>query len=482
MSSLAHEIATRRARLLIGGQWVAGRGTAPVYDKFSGAVIGEVDRADRDQVNQAVAAARHSFETVTLDPYDRYRILLRVSELIEARRRDFVDLIVSEAGFAIPDASNEVTRAAETFIISAEEGKRLAGDVVPIDAAPGQSHRMAFSIRVPRGVVCGITSFNSPLNMVAHKVAPALGSGNTVVIKPPQLTPFSAALLCELLLEAGLPPGHVNLVQGPGGEVGTWLVENPDIRFFTFTGSTEVGRQLQRSVGLRPLTLELGSIAASIVCDDADLQRAATRIANSAFKRAGQACTSTQKLFVDEQVLEQFVPLFIAATRTLKAGDPHLPETIVGPMITEKDAIRAEAWVREAVAQGARLLEGGQRQGAVMAPTVLTDIKPHMRVASDEVFGPVVSIVPFASLDAVISEINGTPFGLATGLFTRDVMRAMNAARRLHVGIVHVNEASSSRVDMMPFSGVKDSGMGREGPKYAMQEMTEERLITISLS
>ena len=201
MSSLAHEVATRRARLLIGGQWVPGQGTAPVYDKYSGAVIGTVDRADRDQVNKAVAAAKHSFETVTLDPYDRYRILLRVSELIESRRHDFVDLIVSEAGFALPEANNEVTRAAETFIISAEEGKRLAGDVVPIDAAPGQSHRMAFSIRVPRGVVCGITSFNSPLNMVAHKVAPALGSGNTVVIKPPQLTPFSAALLCELLLQ-----------------------------------------------------------------------------------------------------------------------------------------------------------------------------------------------------------------------------------------------------------------------------------------
>jgi succinate-semialdehyde dehydrogenase/glutarate-semialdehyde dehydrogenase len=482
LASLVHETGTRRARLLIGGQWVEGDGTAPVFDKFSGAVIGEVDRAGREQVAQAVAAAKLSFETHVLEPYERYRILMRAADLIESRRDEFTRLIVAEAGLPVVDAANEVTRAVQTFTISAEEGKRLAGEVVPIDGAPGQAHRLAFSIRVPRGVVCGITSFNSPLNMVAHKVAPALASGNTVVLKPPIGTPFSAGLLFELLLEAGLPLGHANLVQGPGSEVGRWLVENPDIRFFTFTGSTEVGRQLQRSVGLRPITLELGSIAASIVCEDADLQRAATRIATSAFRRAGQACTSTQKLFVDRQVLDRFLPLFLSATRQLKVGDPNDPETAVGPMISEKDAIRAESWVQEAVAQGARLLAGGHRQGSVLCPTVLTDITVRMRVSCDELFAPVVSVVPFASLDAVIDEINASPYGLATGVFTRDVMRALTTAKRLHVGIVHINEPSSSRVDLMPFAGVKDSGLGREGPRYAMHEMTEERLITVSLS
>jgi acyl-CoA reductase-like NAD-dependent aldehyde dehydrogenase len=482
LASLAHDVGTRRARLLIGGRWVAGADTAQVLDKFTGAVIGDVDRASRAQVAEAVAAAKHSFERAALEPYDRYRILLRVADLIESRRDELVRLIVAEAGFPVADAVNEVTRAVQTFIISAEEGKRLAGEVVPIDSAPGQAHRLAFSLRVPRGVVCGITSFNSPLNMVAHKVAPALGSGNTIVVKPPQATPFSAALLFELLLEAGLPPAHANLVQGPGEEIGRWLVENPDVRFFTFTGSTEVGRQLQRTVGLRPITLELGSIAASIVCADADLERAATRIASSAFKRAGQACTSTQKLYVDEQVRERFLPLFVDATRRLKVGNPHEPDTAIGPMVTEKDAIRAEAWVREAVGQGARVLEGGRREGALLFPTILENITPGMRVASDELFAPVVSIVPFASLESAIDDINTMPFGIAAGIFTRDVMTAMNAARRLHVGTVHVNESSSSRVDLMPFGGVKDSGLGREGPKYAMQEMTEERLITISLS
>ena len=468
--------------LLIGGEWTAGVDTFPVYDKFTGATIGDADRASKEQVTAAVSAARHSFETHRLDPYDRYRLLMRASELIEARREEFIQTIVAEAGFPASDASNEVSRAVQTFIISAEEAKRLTGEVVPIEAAPGNAHRMAFSIRVPRGVVCGITSFNSPLNMVAHKVAPALASGNTVVIKPPQATPFSAALLFRLLLEAGLPPAHANLVQGPGAELGRWLTENPDVRFYTFTGSTEVGKLLQRSIGLRPIALELGSIAATIVCDDANLERAAPRCASSAFRRAGQACTSTQKLLVDARVFNRFLGLFVEAARQLPVGNPHDPATIVGPMISEQDARRAETWIQEAVAAGARIVEGGTRTGALLGTTILTDVKPTMRVVCEEVFAPVVSVMPFRSLDEAIDEVNSTPFGLAAGLFTQDVNRAMLASRRLHVGIVHINEPSSSRVDLMPFAGVKDSGLGREGPKYAMQEMTEERLITISLS
>jgi acyl-CoA reductase-like NAD-dependent aldehyde dehydrogenase len=472
----------RRARLLIGGEWSSGAGTFPVFDKFTGEQIGEADRASAEQVAAAVAAARHSFETIRLEPYVRYRILHRASELIEQQRDEFVRTIVAEAGFPTVDAHNEVSRAVQTFIISAEEAKRLAGEVVPIEGAPGHSHRMAFSIRVPRGVVCGITSFNSPLNMVAHKVAPALASGNSVVLKPAQTTPFSAAMLFEILLEAGLPAGHANLVQGPGAEIGRWLAEDQTIAFYTFTGSTAVGKLLQRSVGLRPITLELGSIAATIVCEDADLERAAPRVANSAFRRAGQACTSTQKLFVDHRVLDQFTDLLVGATRALKVGDPHDPATVVGPMISDQDAQRAESWIAEAVAAGALIVTGGRRQGALLPPTILADTTPQMRVVCDEIFAPVVSVIPFRSLDDTVDELNATPFGIAAGIFTRDVTRALTAARRLHVGTVHINEPSSSRVDLMPFAGVKDSGLGREGPKYAMQEMTEERLITISLA
>lgn len=476
------EVTPCRARLLIDGEWREGSRTVEILDKFSGAVIGVADCATREQVDAAVAAARRSFESHRLEPYDRYRILRKASELIEARRDLLVQTIVAEAGFPVSDASNEVTRAVQTFLISAEEGKRLAGEMIPIEGAPGHAHRMAFTIRVPRGVVCGITSFNSPLNMVAHKVAPALASGNTVVLKAPQSTPLSATLLGQILLDAGLPPGHINLVQGPGSQVGDWLVQNQDVAFYTFTGSTAVGKQLQRSIGLRPIALELGSIAGTIVCDDADLARAATRCANSAFRRAGQACTSVQRLFVDERVHDAFVRLFVAATGRLQVGDPHDPDTAIGPMISEAEAARAESWVAEAVAQGARIVHGGERQGALLYPTILTDVQPTMRVICDEIFAPVVSVIPFKDFDDAVTQVNATPFGLACGLFTRDVMRAMNAARRLHVGVVHINEPSSSRVDLMPFSGVKDSGIGREGPRYAMSEMTEERLVTISLS
>jgi acyl-CoA reductase-like NAD-dependent aldehyde dehydrogenase len=473
--------ALRRARLLIGGEWVDGVESFPVHDKFSGELIGHADRASHQQVDAAVAAADASFRTNRLDAYERFTILRRAGDLIEQRRAELASTITAEAGFPIADAQNEVTRAIQTFLISAEEGKRLAGEVVPIEGAPGHAHRMAFTVRVPRGVVCGITSFNAPLNFVAHKAGPALASGNTVILKAPQATPFSAALLCEILLEAGFPKGHINLVQGPGSEVGRWLVENQQIRFYTFTGSTAVGKQLHRDIGLRPIALELGSIAATLVCEDGDLDRAAPRVANSAFRRAGQACTSTQRLFVHRRVLEPFIEKFIAATSKLKVGDPRDPDTAVGPMISESEAARAEQWVNEAVAAGAQIVAGGQRRGAVLHPTILVNARRDMKILCEEIFAPVVSIIPFDSLDDAIAEINSTEFGLACGIFTRDINTALMAARRIHVGVVHINESSSSRVDLIPFSGVKDSGLGREGPKYAMQEMTEERLITISL-
>jgi succinate-semialdehyde dehydrogenase/glutarate-semialdehyde dehydrogenase len=480
MTPAAAPVSIRRARLLIGGEWVEGVETFPVNDKFTGEIIGHADRASREQVHAAVAAADTSFQAFKLDPYERFQILRRACDLIEQRRDELVSTIVAEAGFPAADAQNEVTRAIQTILVAAEEGKRLVGEMVPIEGAPGHAHRMAFTIRVPRGVVCAITSFNAPLNFVAHKAAPALASGNTVVVKAPQATPFSAVRFAEILLDAGLPAGHINVVQGPGSDVGRWLVADQRIRFYTFTGSTGVGKQLQRDVGLRPIALELGSIAGSIVCADGDLDRAAARIANSAFRRAGQACTSTQRLFVHRSVLDPFLERFVAATRALNAGDPRDPKTIVGPMISEAEAMRAERWVKDAVAAGAQLVTGGERRGALLQPTVLAGVTSAMKVVCEEIFAPVVSIIPFESLDTAIDEINATPFGLAAGIFTRDINTAMMAARRIHVGVVHINESSSNRVDLIPFAGVKDSGLGREGPKYAMHEMTEERLITIN--
>ena len=472
-----------RSRLFIDGAWQDGVcGTQPVLDKYRGVEIGTVDRASREQVSAAVAAARRSFARTVLDPYQRYTILSNVAALIERQTDELARVITAEGGMPIADATNEVRRTVQTLIVSAEEAKRLTGEMVPIEAAPGHAHRMALTIRVPRGVVCAITSFNSPLNIVTHKVAPALAAGNAVVLKPSGLTPFSAMRLVESLLDAGCPPGHVNLIHGPGPELGSWLVENDDINFFTFTGSTSVGSWLRERAGLRPVALELGSISPTIVCEDADLERAATRCTASGFRRAGQMCTSTQRLFVHEDVVDTFTARLVEKVRALKVGDPHDPSTDVGPMISEPDAARAATWVEEAVAAGARLVEGGGREGALLHPTILSNVQPSMRVVCEEIFAPVLSIIPFRDVDAAIDAVNATPFGLAAGLFTRDLTRAFNAARRIHVGVVHLNEASSSRADLIPFSGVKQSGMGREGPKYAMHEMTEERLITLSLS
>ena len=472
-----------RGRLLIDGQWQAGT-AAPleVRDKYSGAVIGTLECAGREQVEAAVTAAAQSFKHAPLDPQERFVRLQETARLVERDRDELAGLITAEGGLPIADALTEVSRAVQTCIVSAEEGKRLVGEMVPIDAAPGQSHRMAFTIRAPRGVVCGITAFNSPLNMICHKVAPALASGNTVVIKPSEMAPLTAIRLFELLLEAGFPPGHLNLVHGRGADVGPWLVENPGIDFYTFTGSARAGTWIRERVGLRPVVLELGSISPTIVCEDANLERAAARCAASAFRRAGQVCTSTQRLIVHRRIEPEMRERLRAAAAALRVGDPRDPATDVGPMISEQEAARAETWVRDAVAAGATLVHGGTRHGAVLHPTILADVPPCLRVVCEEIFAPVVSIVPYEEFDDAIAQANATPFGLAAGIFTKDIGRAMTAARRLAVGLLHINDASSSRVDLMPFGGVKQSGLGREGPKYAMQEMTEERLITLNLA
>ena len=469
-------------RQFVAGAWVEGEGPAiDVVNKFTGDVIASVRCASTAQVDAAVAGARAGFEALKLEPFERARLLNRVADLILANRQALAETIVAESGVPWKDSDNEVARAAETFRLSAEEAKRLVGEVVPIQGAQGQSHRMAFTLRVPRGVVGGVSAFNSPLNMVAHKVAPALGAGNAVVFKPPLVTPLSATRLFELMLEAGVPAELIALVHGEGGTVGQHLVEHPGVDFFTFTGSTPVGKRIRDARGMRPVALELGSIAATIVCADADLKRAAMRCAQSGFRRQGQACTSTQRLFVQREVLETFQTLFLAEVAALSVGDPTDPKTDVGPMISEKDAVRAEAWAREAVDQGARILAGGARQGAVLQPTVLTDVRPAMRVMCEEIFAPVLSIIPFDTLEEAIDQVNATEFGLAAGLFTQDIQKALQSAARLHVGVVHLNDASSSRVDLIPFAGVKDSGVGVEGPKYAMREMTEERLVTVTL-
>jgi acyl-CoA reductase-like NAD-dependent aldehyde dehydrogenase len=468
------------SKLLIGGNWVDGESVQSLAEKFSGAVYGTMAVASPKQVEAAVSGAVVGQQASRLAPYDRFKILSESAKIIESRIDLLVDLMRAEAGFTRADGENEVRRCVQTLELSAEEGKRLVGDMVPIEAAQGVKNRLGFTIRVPRGVVCAITPFNSPLNTVAHKLGPALAGGNSVVLKPSEYTPLTAVELCKALIDGGLPPDLLALVHGEGATVGRQLLADQRIAFYTFTGSTRVGREIQLAAGLRGTQLELGSIASTIVCHDANIDLAISKILSAGFRKAGQVCTSVQRLFVDRRIAAAFVPKFVAAASAMKAGDPRNASTVIGPMISVAHAQRASSWIAEAVAGGAKILTGGHCERAVLEPTVLCDVTDQMKVFCEEIFAPVVSIAEFDALDEAISRANATPFGLSVGVFTSDLHAAFQAARALRFGGIHINEASSARVDVMPFGGVKDSGFGREGPAYAIREMTEERLVTIA--
>jgi len=471
---------SRVARLLIGGAWVDGETTETLCDRYRGEVFGEIGVATAAQVDAAVAGACAAFVTDKIAPYKRFEILAKSAAIIASRKDVLVKCMTAEAGFTRTDGEGEVRRCAQTLELCAEEAKRIVGRMIPMEATHNLRNRMAFTLRVPKGVVCAITPYNSPLNTVAHKIGPALAAGNAVVLKPSEYTPLTAVHLCEALLEAGLPAGLLSLVHGPGAQVGRQLLADSRIAFYTFTGSTRVGREIQQAAGLRGTQLELGSIASTIVCADADVAKAMPKLVGACFRKAGQVCTSVQRIFVDSRIARAFTEQFVAQTKLLEVGDPALPGTAVGPMISVAQAQRAEAWLREAVDKGARLLAGGSRNGAVLQPTVLTDVTADMRVVCEEIFAPVVSIIAFDELDTAIDQANATPYGLAVGLFTSNLTTAFDAAQRLQFGGIHINETSSSRVDVMPFGGVKDSGFGREGPEHAIREMTEERLITVA--
>ncbi|HEY8357058.1 MAG TPA: aldehyde dehydrogenase family protein [Ramlibacter sp.] len=466
-------------RLLVAGEWMTTGDTLDVLDKFRLEPCWRLHRATRDHVRNAVARADAAFREGAPGANERGAILDRAAALIEQRADEIVATMQREAGFTQSDAAGEVRRSVQTFRLSAEEARRLAGDVIPLEGAPQQGGRFGFTLRVPLGVVCAITPFNAPLNTVSHKVAPALAAGNAVVLKPSSHTPMTANLLAEILLAAGLPPGMLAVLHG-GAQVVQWLLEEPQVRFYAFTGSTEVGRDIHARAGLRRTQMELGSIAFTALAADADLDAALPKIIGAGYRKAGQVCTSVQILLVHESLRAQVEERMTALVRALPYGDPTTPGMVVGPVISEEAAQRIEQWVEQAVAQGARRLAGGPRQGAVVPPTLLTDIGDGMTVSCQEIFGPVVCIESFSSIEQVIARINGTPFGLATGFFTNRLNDAFALARRLQVGGVHINETSSSRVDMMPYGGSKDSGFGREGPHYAVREMTEERMVTIT--
>jgi succinate-semialdehyde dehydrogenase / glutarate-semialdehyde dehydrogenase len=464
---------------LIGGRRYPGGATFAHADVYTGAKIADVATPTRDQIHAAVVGLGRAVPS-SPPPYERARILGRLAELVSARRHGFLELMTAEVGFTPSDGTGEIDRAIDTCRLCAAEATRIAGEVVPLDGNPGQQDRLAFTLRLPVGVVCAITPFNSPVNTVLHKIGPAIAAGNAVLLKPSDRAPLCASLLCDLLLEAGLPPELLALVHG-GAEVGQWLLDEPGIDFYTFTGSTRVGRLVQAGAGLRRTQLELGSIACTIVCADADLEPALAKIARASFRKAGQVCTSVQRVYAERPIAAEATRLLAREAAALPAGNPRDAATRVGPMIAEAEARRAESWIAEARAGAARVECGGTRRGAVLEPTVLTRVSRGMRVVDEEIFAPVVSVIPCDGIDDAIRAINETPYGLAAGVFTSRLDTAFRAARGIRAGAVHVNETSSSRVDGMPYGGVKDSGFGREGPRYAIREMTEERVVTFSL-
>lgn len=469
-----------RVAMLLEGEWQAGEGEAQaVLDKYSLEPFAELPASSARQIRRMIDTAQTAFEEDRLTPHERGRILERVAERLEARRSEMLKVMQRETGFTDSDCNGEINRTIETLRLSAEEARRLSGEIVPVAGAAGQGNRMAFTLRVPLGVLLAVTPFNAPLNTVTHKIAPALGAGNVVILKPAGQTPRTACFLAALFLEAGLPSNHLQIFHG-GGNAVRLAMEDQRVRYIAFTGSTEVGRIIQSQAGLRRTQMELGSIAFTVLTEDADLDDALPKVVGAGYRKAGQVCTSVQVLLVHNSIAEQVEARMAKMVDALVHGDPTKPNCSTGPLISLRDAVRVEAWVADACEKGARLLAGGQREGAVIAPTLLADVTPEMNVGCQEIFGPVVCIERYTDIAAAIARINSTPYGLASGIFTDSLHHAFKALRELRVGGVHINQTSSSRVDMMPYGGSKDSGFGREGPRYAMHEMTEERVISFT--
>ena len=466
--------------LLIDGRWRTSGAGLTVTDKYTRQPLATVAQAQPSDVEAAVAGAAAAAGH-PMPPARRHLILSEAARLLAARRGEIREVYVAETGFTPADADTEITRAVATMQLSAEESVRIAGEEVPVAAAPGSEGRLAFTIRVPVGVVAAIAPFNAPLNTVVHKVAPAIAAGNAVVLKPARPTPLCSVALAQILLDAGLPPGFLQLVCGPGGTVGTALVADRRVRFFTFTGSTAVGLAVKQGSGIAKTHLELGSNSASIVAADADLDLVVDLVSRAGYRKAGQVCTSVQRLIADRAVADELAGLLAKRVAQLRAGDPRDPGVQVGPLIAAAEAERAEGWIRHAVGEGATVLAGGERDGAVLTPTLVRDPPRGSRIMTDEIFAPAVALVPAGGLDEAIDAVNAGGYGLQAGVFTRDLDAAFYAARRLRVGGVMINDTSSYHADAMPYGGVKDSGYGLEGPRYAVADMTDPRIIVLNL-
>jgi acyl-CoA reductase-like NAD-dependent aldehyde dehydrogenase len=472
---------TVAAKTLIGGQWRETEHSVEIRDPYRGDVVGTAPVSSTADVEAAVAAAVGACEQMGAMPgYERAALLRRAVPLIEAEVASLAELLTRETGKAIKDSESEIRRSIETVALAAEEAIRIEGRQVPLEGSAMGAGKIAWLLRFPVGVVAAITPFNAPFNLAAHKIAPAIAAGNSMVLKPPPQAPLIVHRLVELVMQAGLPPGALNVVHG-GADVGAKLVADPRVDFITFTGSSRAGAAIKAASGLRRVALELGGNNVTIVHDDADLAPAAAACARNSMRLSGQSCISVQSVYVQQRVYEPFLKLVEGEVRKLKLGDPLDPATDIGTLIDEAAARRVESWVEEASSQGARVVTGGHRHGAAYEPTLLADVKATMKVVCEEVFGPVLNVIAYDSLDTPFAAVNASAYGLHTGIFTKSNEITFRAIRGLRVGGVIINGTSTWRTDQLAYGGVKASGAGREGPRYAIEEMTEERLVVFNL-
>jgi succinate-semialdehyde dehydrogenase/glutarate-semialdehyde dehydrogenase len=463
--------------VMIDGAWVRGASIDTVLDKYSLERHAEVANADAAQVTAAVDAATRAARN-PLPGHERAAILRRAADVLRDRKARIVADYIAETGFTVADGDSEFERMIATLLISAEEATRIAGEEVPLRDHPAAQDRIAFTVRVPVGIVAAIAPFNAPLNTVMHKVGPALAAGNAVVLKPARATPLSSIAIADALVAAGLPGGFMNVVCGSGAEVGESLLADGRIRFYTFTGSTNVGLRVKQASGIAKTHLELGANSATLVAADADLDAVVAAVTRAGFRKAGQVCTSVQRLLVDASVADALWDRLSLAVDGLVSGDPRRPETQVGPVIAVREAQRASSWIRDAAGRSS---VGGDIDRAVVRPAAVLAPRAGSRLLEDEIFAPVVAVVPVASMDEAVSIVNAGRFGLQAGVFTQDVDRAFDLANRLHMGGVMVNDTSSYHADPMPYGGVKDSGYGIEGPAYAVRDMTDPKIIVFRI-
>jgi acyl-CoA reductase-like NAD-dependent aldehyde dehydrogenase len=467
-------------KVLIDGEWVESGEWIDVLSPYDGELVGRVAKVGAEETHRAIDAAETAMQS-PLPAHERATILDRVATLLAERSEQAARTISAEAGKPIKAARVEASRAVSTYTMAGVEARKLVGDVVPMDASPAGVGKLALTLRHPIGVVGAISPFNFPLNLVAHKIAPALAAGCAVVLKPAAQTPLSALFLAELESEAGLPPGWLNVVCGGSSEIGDVLVGDDRVKLISFTGSVPVGWGIRQRAPRKRVNLELGNATPVIMAADADLEDAAARLAANAFSFAGQSCISVQRIYVERAAYDAFLERFLPKVEALRVGDPADDDTDVGPLISASDRDRVLEWIEEARSQGATVLTGGALEGELLRPTVIADAPPQAKVSCEEVFGPVCTVTPFDSVEEAVALANGTRFGLQAGVFTTDLSRALTLAQALEFGGVTINEAPTFRADQMPYGGVKDSGNTREGPAYAVREMTEERLVVLQV-